>query len=67
MKGSKKMSKKQIEKFDNNFVNDEEFEAIEESEDVSRVECLGTSGQHPEAKWYDVQFVNGGSIDIYTK
>lgn len=42
------------------------LEDIECSEDVSSVERVGMSGIDPRWHWWDVTFVDGDSIDIYT-
>lgn len=61
------MKQNEIELLNGEKISLEVLEAIEESECVSTVDCLGTSGMYPDHYWYSVEFVNGDSIDVYIK
>lgn len=61
------MTRKEIELFDEKVVAREEFEMIEEHEEVARVENNGSSGSMPGATWYTVYFTDGEEINIYFK
>ena len=47
------------------FVTVEELEAIEEHEEVTRVENNGSSGLHVGYNWLTVALENGEEYDIY--
>ena len=49
------------------ILSDEEFESLQENPFVKTVECLGTSGFHIGATWWDVCLTDGTFMDVYTK
>lgn len=61
------MKKSEIEKLHNQLVTEEIMDAIMYSQDVLIVDNCGLSSQYPGAIWYDVQFGDGTSIDIFYK
>lgn len=60
------MTRKEIELLNGAVVTREQFEAIEEHEEVERVENNGISG-NISATWYTVYFTDGEETDIYFK
>jgi len=63
----KRMTREQIEALSGQIVTDDQFEEIEQHEEVARVENNGNSGSIPGATWYTVYFVDGEEMDIYYK
>ena len=61
------MKKTEIELLNGEIINSELLEAIEESECVCSVECLGTSGMYSDHHWYSVELNDGSDIDVYIK
>lgn len=61
------MNKKEIELLNNEIITDEQWELINESQDVERFECLGDSASHPGYTWYSVEFFDGSDIDVFIK
>lgn len=56
-----------ILKFKNEVVSSAEFEEIELNENVILVENCGNSGLQLGCNWWNIEFKNGTSMDIYTK
>lgn len=61
------MTRKEIELLNGRVISREEFEIIEENQEVANVENNGSSGTIPGATWYTVYFTDGEEIDIYFK
>lgn len=59
------MEQSKIELLNGEKISLEVLEAIEESECVSNVSCLGLSGMHNNCNWYSVEFDDGSDIDVY--
>lgn len=56
-----------IDKYDGFTVTDDELDEIWENELVEKVDNCGCSGAHYGLHWWAVEFINGSTIDIYTK
>lgn len=63
----KAMTRTDIERLENQVVNEEQFEGIELSEDISAIWNCGNSSQVPNATLYEVELVGGGSINVIWK
>lgn len=61
------MTRKQIEELHGKFITDEQYDEIRSHEEVENIECLGCSGIKPSFDWYDIQFTDGTSIDVYIR
>jgi len=61
------MTREQIELLNGQIVTEEQFEEIEQHEEVARIENNGGSGRYPSCTWHTVYFTDGEEIDIYYK
>jgi len=61
------MTREQIEALNGEIVTAEQFEEIEQSAEVARVENNGNSGRIPGATWYTIYFTDDEEMDIYYK
>lgn len=59
------MTRERIEALNGKIVTAEQFEEIEQSAEVARVENNGGSGRYPSCTWYTVYFTDGEEMDIY--
>lgn len=61
------MTLKNIKKLNNQLISDDQFETLEESEYVNRMECVGFSSSNIGCMWWDVELVDGTSIDVFLR
>ena len=59
------MTKDQILELKDKAVTLDQLEAIEESEDVEKVENLGRSGAYPHMNWYLISLRDGLELSVY--
>lgn len=61
------LSVEELKELDMCFLNDDDFENLQENPEVLNVECLGQSGYYKNSEWYDIQLSGGYNIDVYSK
>lgn len=61
-----KHEKNEILELKNEIVSFEMLDAIWESPEIATVDNCGNSGINPDWTWWDVQFVDGDDMAIYT-
>ena len=61
------MERAEIKKLDNEIVTEKQFDEIELAPEVTEVNNLGFSSSHPGCNWYNVEFEDGESIDIFLR
>ena len=59
------MRKEKILELEDKAVTLDQLEAIEESEDVEKVENLGRSGIYPHMNWYLITLRDGMELSVY--
>lgn len=59
------MTVEEIKLLDNQIISDEQFEEIELNEHVIAMENWGDSSQYTGKTWFDVQFDDETSIDVF--
>lgn len=59
------MTKQQILELEDKAVTLDQLEAIEESEDVEKVENLGRSGVYPHMNWYLISLRDELELSVY--
>ena len=61
------MTRLEIELLNNEVITEEQLEEIELHEEVENVEILGASSSHAGCTWFDVEFTDGESIDVFVR
>lgn len=59
------MTRKEIEKLNNEVITLEELEEIALNEEVKNVVDLGRSCSKLGAEWFSVEFIDGTDIDVF--
>lgn len=59
------MTRKEIEKLNNEVITLEELEEIELNEEVKNVVDLGRSSSNLGAEWFSVEFTDGTDVDVF--
>lgn len=67
LKELRDLSVEELKELDMCFLNDDDFENLQENPEVLNVECLGQSGYYKNSEWYDIQLSDGYNIDVYSK
>lgn len=61
------MTRKEIEKLNNEVITLEELEEIELNEEVKNVVDLGRSTSNLGAEWFSVEFTDGTDVDVFVR
>lgn len=61
------MTRKEIEKLNNEVITLEELEEIELNEEVKNVVDLGRSSSNLGAEWFSVEFTDGTDVDVFVR
>lgn len=56
-----------IESSNNKILTPEQLGSLEESPVVASVNILGASSSHIGYTWFDVELINGNSVDVFVK
>lgn len=59
------MSITDLQNVDGKYLTMDEIEQLQSNANVTKIECLGYSGVHPGALWYDVKLQNENRINVY--
>lgn len=57
----------EIKVLDKEIISLNQLEEIEESGNVTFIECLGQSGIYTDCAWYSVELEDDTDIDVYVK